>query len=87
MVEDGACIWSPNETVYSAGEISKEAFLVVDGSVKILSVDNLLLNKLGPDEIFGETSLILDECRSVNAVAGPAGLTAHRKCPKPTSPA
>ena len=57
MVEkDGACIWSPNETVYSAGEISKEAFLVVDGSVKILSVDNLLLNKLGPDEIFGETS-------------------------------
>ena len=73
MVEkDGACIWSPNETVYSAGEISKEAFLVVDGSVKILSVDNLLLNKLGPDEIFGETSLILDECRSVNAVAGPA---------------
>lgn len=82
MVEkDGACIWSPNETVYSAGEISKEAFLVVDGSVKILSVDNLLLNKLGPDEIFGETSLILDECRSVNAVAGPAGLTA-RKVPK-----
>ena len=82
MIEkDDACIWAPNEVVYSAGEISTEAFLVVDGSVKIFSVDNLLLNKLGPDEIFGETSLILDECRSVNAVAGPAGLTA-RKVPK-----
>ncbi|MAH99944.1 MAG: hypothetical protein CMN47_02510 [SAR116 cluster bacterium] len=82
MIEkDGACIWTPNEVVYSAGEISTEAFLVVDGSVKIFSVDNLLLNMLGPDEIFGETSLILDECRSVNAVAGPTGLSA-RKVPK-----
>ena len=51
MIEkDDACIWAPNEVIYSAGEISTEAFLVVDGSVKIFSVDNLLLNKLGPDE-------------------------------------
>ena len=83
MIEkDGACIWNPNEVVYSAGEISTEAFLVVDGSVKIFSVDNLLLNMLGPDEIFGETSLILDECRSVNAVAGPLAYLPV-KCRKP----
>ncbi len=82
MIEkDGCCIWSPDEQVYSAGDISSEAFLIFDGTVKILSEDNLLLNKLGVNEIFGETSLILDECRSVDAVAGPTGLTA-RKIPK-----
>ena len=82
MIEkDGCCIWSPDEQVYSAGDISSEAFLIFDGTVKILSEDNLLLNRLGANEIFGETSLILGECRSVNAVAGPTGLTA-RKIPK-----
>ena len=82
MIEKGdICIWGPDEIVYSAGDISKEAYLVMEGSVRIFSVDNLLLNRLGPDELFGETSLILDECRSVNAVAGSSGLTA-RKVPK-----
>ena len=75
------CIWGPDEIVYSAGDISKEAYLVMEGAVGIFSVDNLLLNRLGPDELFGETSLILDECRSVNAVAGSSGLTA-RKVPQ-----
>ena len=82
MIEKGdICIWGPDEIVYSAGDISKEAYLVMEGAVRIFSVDNLLLNRLGPDELFGETSLILDECRSVNAVAGSSGLTA-RKVPK-----
>ena len=82
MIEKGdVCIWSPDEIVYSAGDISKEAYLVIEGAVRIFSVDNLLLNRLGPNELFGETSLILDECRSVNAVAGSSGLTA-RKVPK-----
>ena len=74
MIEKGdICIWSPDEIVYSAGDISKEAYLVMEGAVRIFSVDNLLLNRLGPDELFGETSLILDECRSVNAIAGSSG--------------
>ena len=82
MIEKGdICIWGPDEIVYSAGDISKEAYLVMEGAVRIFSVDNLLLNRLGPDELFGETSLILNECRSVNAVAGSSGLTA-RKVPK-----
>ena len=75
------CIWSPDEIVYSAGDISKEVYLVMGGTVSIFSVDNLLLNRLGPDELFGETSLILDECLSVNAIAGSSSLTA-RKVPK-----
>ena len=82
MIEKGdVCIWSPEEIVYSVGDISNEAYLVLEGSVRIFSSDNLLLNRVGPDELFGETSLILGEDRSVNAVAGPTGVTA-RKVPK-----
>ena len=55
--------------------------MVMEGAVRIFSVDNLLLNRLGPDKLFGETSLILDECLSVNAIAGSSSLTA-RKVPK-----
>ena len=82
MIEKGdICIWGPDEIIYSVGDISNEAYLVLEGSVRIFSSDNLLLNRVGLDELFGETSLILGEDRSVNAVAGPAGLTA-RKVPK-----
>ncbi len=82
MIEKGdVCIWNPEEVVYSVGDISNEAYLVLEGSVRIFSADNLLLNRVGLDELFGETSLILGEDRSVNAVAGPSGLTA-RKVPK-----
>ena len=82
MIEKGdVCIWNPEEIVYSVGDLSNEAYLVLEGSVKIFSTDNLLLNRVGPDELFGETSLIFGEDRSVNAVAGPTGLTA-RKVPK-----
>ena len=82
MIEKGdVCIWNPEEIVYSVGDISNEAYFVLEGSVRIFSADNLLLNRVGLDELFGETSLILGEDRSVNAVAGPAGLTA-RKVPK-----
>ena len=79
MIEKGdICIWGPDEIVYSAGDISKEAYLVMEGAVRIFSVDNLLLNRLGPDQLFGEASLILDECRSVNAVAGSSGLATRK---------
>ena len=82
MIEKGdICIWGPDEIVYSVGDISKEVHLVMGGTVSIFSVDNRLLNRLGPDELFGETSLILDECLSVNAIAGSSSLTA-RKVPK-----
>ena len=82
MIDKGdVCIWNPEEIVYSVGDMSNEAYLVLEGSVRIFSSDNLLLNRVGLDELFGETSLILGEDRSVNAVAGPAGLIA-RKVPK-----
>tara|TARA_Y200000002_G_C22255194_1_gene485564 strand:- start:9 stop:533 length:525 start_codon:yes stop_codon:yes gene_type:complete len=75
------CIWGPDTIVYSVGDISNQAYLVMEGSVRLFSANKLLLNRVGLDELFGETSLIFDENRSVNAVAGPAGLTT-RKVPK-----
>ena len=54
---------------------------MLEGSVIIFSTANLLFNRVGLDELFGETSSILGEDRLVNAVAGPAGLTA-REVPK-----
>ena len=82
MIEKGdVCIWNPEEIVYSVGDMSNEAYLVLEGLVRIFFADNLLVNRVGLDELFGETSVILGEDRSVNAVAGTAGLTA-RKVPK-----
>ena len=82
MIEKGdVCIWNPEEIVYSVGDISNEAYLVLEGLVRIFSADNMLLNRVWLVELFGETSLILGEDRSANAVAGPTGLTA-RKVPK-----
>ena len=82
MIEKGdVCIWNSEEIVYSVGDVSNEAYLVLEGSVRLFSANNLLLNRVGLDELFGGSSLILGEDRLVNAVAGPAGLTA-RKVPK-----
>ena len=81
MIEKGdVCIWNPEEIVYSVGDISNEAYLVLEGSVRIFSADNLFLNRVGLDELWRDL-VNTGEDRSVNAVAGPAGLTA-RKVPK-----
>jgi CRP-like cAMP-binding protein len=53
----------------------------MEGSVKLFSADNLFLKRVGLDELFGETSLIFGENRSLNAVAGQASRTV-RKVPK-----
>ena len=78
MIQKGDVnIWGAGEKVYAAGDIAKEAFLVMEGSVEIFSADDLFLNRINGNEIFGETSLMLDECRSVTAIAGAGGLTAR----------
>lgn len=78
MIQKGDVnIWSAGENIYSAGDIANEAFLILEGSADIYSSDDLFLNRITTEEIFGETSLMLDECRSVTAIAGSAGLTAR----------
>ena len=82
MLEKGdVVIWDSNETVYEVGDKGFEAYLIVEGTVDILTSDGLRLSRLGKDEIFGETSLLLQTTRSVSVVAGKAGVTT-RKIPK-----
>ena len=69
-------IWDPNEIVYKAGDKSVSAYLVLDGSAEIISADGVKLNSFGPDELFGEASLVLKSDRTVSVVAGPSGLSA-----------
>ena len=69
-------IWDPNETVYKAGDKSVSAYLVLDGSAEIISADGVKLNSFGPNELFGEASLVLKSDRTVSVVAGPSGLSA-----------
>ena len=69
-------IWDPNEIVYKAGDKSVSAYLVLDGSAEIISADGVKLNSVGPNELFGEASLVLKSDRTVSVVAGPSGLSA-----------
>ena len=69
-------IWDPNEIVYKAGDKSVSAYLVLDGSAEIISTDGVKLNSFGPNELFGEASLVLKSDRTVSVVAGPSGLSA-----------
>tara|TARA_B100001248_G_C27323662_1_gene427993 strand:- start:300 stop:674 length:375 start_codon:yes stop_codon:yes gene_type:complete len=69
-------IWDPNEIVYKAGDKSVSAYLVLDGSAEIISADGVKLNSFGPNELFGEASLVLKSVRTVSVVAGPSGLSA-----------
>ena len=69
-------IWDPNEIVYRAGDKSISAYLVLDGSAEIISADGVKLNSFGPNELFGEASLVLKSDRTVSVVAGASGLSA-----------
>ena len=69
-------IWDPNEIVYKVGDKSVSAYLVLDGSAEIISADGVKLNSFGPNELFGEASLVLKSDRTVSVVAGPSGLSA-----------
>lgn len=74
-------IWDSHEKIYEVGDKGFEAYLIMEGNVDILTHDGLRLSRLGENEIFGETSLLLDATRSVSVVAGGGGATA-RKIPK-----
>jgi CRP-like cAMP-binding protein len=68
--------WEAKELVYKAGDKSASAYLVLDGSAEIISADGIKLNSFGPNELFGEASLVLQTDRTVSVRAGPSGLTA-----------
>jgi CRP-like cAMP-binding protein len=78
LVKGEIVMWNANETVYHVGDNGSEAYLILEGVVDILTNDGLRLNRLGVNEIFGESSLLLGAKRSVTVVAGKAGAQARR---------
>ena len=78
---NNSAIWEPGEIVYQAGDIPKEAYLILEGYVNIETKDGLRLNRIGIGEIFGETSILLDLPRTVTAKVCTKKLVA-KKIPK-----
>ena len=75
---DNYIIWEPGELIYLAGDPSNEAFLIMEGSVQIFTSEGLLLNRIGTNEILGETSLLLNVSRTVTAITASTGAKATR---------
>ena len=75
---DKYIIWNPGEVIYRAGDVSTEAFLIMEGSVQIFTQEGLRLNRIGANEILGETSLLLGMTRTVTAIASQTGAKATR---------
>jgi CRP-like cAMP-binding protein len=75
---DKYIIWEAGEIIYRAGDPSKEAFLIMEGSVQIFTSEGLLLNRIGTNEILGETSLLLNVSRTVTAIAALTSAKATR---------
>ena len=78
MERDKYILWDANEVIYRAGDPSNEAFLIMHGSVQVFTSEGLRLNRIGVNEILGETSLLLDTTRTVTAIASSVGAKATR---------
>lgn len=66
--------WEPNALIYDYDTPSFNAYFIIDGEVDIFTPRGLKLNSIGPSEVFGEASLLLDKKRSVTARAGKSGV-------------
>ena len=78
---NNSAMWEPGEIIYQAGDIPKEAYLILEGYVNIETKDGFKLNRIGMGEIFGETSILLDLPRTVTAKVCAQKLVA-KKIPK-----
>ena len=78
MERDKYILWNPGEVIYRAGDPSREAYLIMEGSVQVFTSEGLLLNRIGANEIVGETSLLLNTTRTVTAIASTVGAKATR---------
>ena len=75
---DKYIIWEAGEVIYRAGDPSNEAFLIMEGSVQIFTSEELLLNRIGTNEVLGGNWLLLKVRRTVTAIAGSTGAKANR---------
>ena len=67
-VEEHPRIYEPGETIFRAYDMGAEMYIVVEGQVE-LSIDDRVLEVLGPGEPFGEMSLIDQAPRNATATA------------------
>ena len=66
--------WEPNALIYEYNTPSFNAYYIIEGQVDIFTPRGLKLNSIGPSEVFGEASFLLDKKRSVTARAGTSGV-------------
>jgi NADH dehydrogenase len=59
----------PGERVVSEGEIGRELYLVVGGTLEVLDARGAVLNELGPRDVFGEKALLEDTRRTATVRA------------------
>ena len=62
--------WKPYEVIYSAGEEPNGVYLIKEGIVELYTPEGLKLNEISDNEIFGESSIILETKRTVTAKTG-----------------
>ena len=74
MDEQSSLSFKAGEIVYEIDADSNEAFIITEGEVNLYSRDGFLLASLSDGEMFGETSVIMGEKRSITAKAGVNGL-------------
>ena len=74
MDEQSSLSFKAGEIVYEIDTNSNEAFIITEGEVNLYSRDGFLLASLSDGEMFGETSVIMGEKRSITAKAGVNGL-------------
>lgn len=62
----------PSEVVFCEGEPGDQIFVIMEGDVKIVRISGnteLIMNILGPGQIFGEMALLDNKPRSASAIA------------------
>ena len=75
-------VWEPEEVIYQVDDVPDSAYLITDGTILLYTREGLQLNRVGQNEILGETSLLLGMKRTVAAIAGKGGAQAKRIPPK-----
>ena len=67
-VEEHPRVYEAGETIFRAYDMGAEMYIVLEGQVE-LSIDDKVLEVLGPGEPFGEMALIDQAPRTATAVA------------------
>ena len=75
-------VWEPEEVIYRVDDTPDSAYLITDGAIVLYTREGLQLNRIGQNEILGETSLLLGMKRTVTAIAGKGGAQAKRIPPQ-----